>query len=109
SARARGLETKTRRFWRSAAAVSEMGFAISCAMLERAAVREVSGNPRGAERVEAIFSRDAGGARAAADHPPASMQVRTRLSPGGRWIRTSGSPQNFFGCPVYPPNSPSAI
>src|ERR1700730_9200559 len=67
-------------------------------MLERAAVLEVSGNPRGAERVAANFCRDTGGGRAAADHPPASMQVRTRLSPGGRWIRTLGPPvrEAFF-------------
>jgi hypothetical protein len=44
--------------------------------------------------VAANFCRDAGGGRAAADHPPASMQVRTRLSPGGRWIRTSSSATN---------------
>ena len=62
-------------------------------MLERAAVREVSGNPRGAERVAANFCRDAGRGRAAADHAPGVRLAHRFVGEHGAVVSARGAEQ----------------
>jgi RNA-directed DNA polymerase len=68
-------------------------------VLERAAVREVGGNPGGAERVATDFGRDAGRFGATADHAPGAGLVHGAVGQRIGFVAARGAEQPALAVP----------